>query len=650
MHQTPAGPKDVADVEVSPGRAARRDDVANAILGDGSLLLALSRRGEIEQLWWPHVDRDEHLGELRMVVADESGGTWLDDPDLDHDQRYDDSADVLVTEAAGSGTGRVTLTDVVAVDGPVLLRRVAGATGRVGVFVRPEMLGTARAGGAHVDPASSVLVVHRRDRVLAVGMSVPATVAVGERRGGDDLRVPLLAGRLVHGGVAHGQVEGALLADDVVPEVVVAIAAAERPDEAIRRVRAALNTGMDVAVAARRAEDAAVADRASQPLVSGPAADVDRRTQLVFSRLSDRATGGVLAAPEVDPDFRRSGGYGFVWPRDLAFILLAYLACERDDLAIPALRWLMRAQAGDGLWLQRSWTDGTLAPSWGTQLDETGAVLVAYEVAWHCLGDAGLDADLWPSAARAADALVRVLDPVTGLPAPSMDLWEERRGIHTFTAAATHAGLRAAAAMAERHDPARAAGWRDAAARVRAGMEEHLWDEGAGRFVRSLHVARRDGAGSPVPPAYGLLAHPMWPVGSVDPVDATVDVSLLGLAYPFGVLPADDPRMRATIAAVRDALTTPDGGLLRYVGDTYEGGNSWVLARLWLGLTERPAGATAPAGGIEYALAHRTSTDLLPEQVDVATGAPAWVVPLTWSHAMFALACRPDPPGLPVAY
>jgi glucoamylase len=649
VHQSPAGPNEVADVEVSPGPEARRDDVANAILGDGSLLLTLSRRGEIEQLWWPHVDRDEHLGELRLVVVNESGGTWLDDPDLDHDQRYDDGADVLVTEAAGSGPGRVTLTDVVAVDGPVLLRRVSGAAGRVGVFVRPEMLGTARAGGAYVDPVSSMLVVHRRSRVLAVGMSVPATVAVGERRSGDDLRVPLLAGRLVHGGVAHGQVEGALLAADVAPEVVVAIAAAECPEEAIARVMTALQAGMPAQVAARRSADAAVVARASRPRVGGPAAVVDRRTQLVFSRLSDRATGGVLAAPEVDPDFRRSGGYGFVWPRDLAFILLAYLACERDDLAIPALRWLMRAQAADGLWLQRSWTDGTLAPSWGTQLDETGAVLAAYEVAWHCLGDAGLDADLWPSAARAADALVRVLDPVTGLPAPSMDLWEERLGVHTFTAATTHAGLRAAAAMAERHDPARGAGWRDAAARVRAGIEQHLWDEAAGRFVRSLHVARRDGAGAPVPPAYGLLAHPMWPVGSVDPVDATVDVSLLGLAYPFGVLPADDPRMRATIAAVRDALTTADGGLLRYVGDVYEGGNPWVLARLWLDLTERAADATAPTDGIEYALAHRTSTDLLPEQVNVATGAPAWVVPLTWSHAMFALACRPDPPGLPMA-
>ena len=38
-----------------------------------------------------------------------------------------------------------------------------------------------------------------------------------------------------------------------------------------------------------------------------------------------------------------------------------------------------------------------------------------------------------------------------------------------------------------------------------------------------------------------------------------------------------------------------------------------------------------------WAADHRTSLDLLPEQVDRNTGKAAWVVPLTWSHAMFVL-------------
>ena len=107
--------------------------------------------------------------------------------------------------------------------------------------------------------------------------------------------------------------------------------------------------------------------------------------------------------------------------------------------------------------------------------------------------------------------------------------------------------------------------------------------------------------------------------------------------------------MAATIDAVRDRLQTRDGGLLRYEGDDYIGGNPWVLARLWLGLASREPGDATPADGIDYAVQAATSTSLLPEQVDERTGAAVWVVPLTWSHAMYVLACRPDPIGLPSA-
>jgi glucoamylase len=167
----------------------------------------------------------------------------------------------------------------------------------------------------------------------------------------------------------------------------------------------------------------------------------------------------------------------------------------------------------------------------------------------------------------------RALDERTGLPAPSMDLWEERVGLHAYTAAATVGGLEAAAAMAERFDPPRAEGWRDAAARVRAGIDEHLWSDEHGRYLRSIEVARADDGGAPVPGCYELLAdHPADPVGSVDPVDPVVDTSLLGLVYPFGVLDPAAPRMAATIDAIERDLRTADGGLLRYAGDPYIGG------------------------------------------------------------------------------
>ncbi len=643
--RSPASGADAdADTDADVAPVARRQPWPTAILGDGRLLATFSARGELEQCCWPHLDIDPNLAEARLGLRVDGTHHWLDESWAIR-QRYRVDTDVLETTLSVEHLDDpVVITDVVASDAPVLVRQVQGA-GRLGVFVRPQLTGRLQAGGAYVDPPSGVLVFHRRDQVMAVAMDVSTTAGVGRRQDGDASELDLAQDLLPGAGIVHGEVDGALLATTVHATTTVAIAFAHEHATAVERATSALVRGAGAPIAERRRVDAATLQRPSPPLVDGDAARVERRSQLVFSALTDRATGGIIAGPEQsDRAFERSGGYGFVWPRDAAFVLLAYLACGRDDLAVPGLRWLARAQGRDGLWLQRHWTDGTLAPSWGIQLDETGAVIVAYERAWRTLGDRSLDDELWPSAAAGADALVRMLDPATGLPAPSLELWETRMGMHAYTAASTCAGLRAAASMAARHAPERAAAWVAASQRVRAGIDEHLWSPEHDRYLRSIEVARGDDTGTPPSAAYELIAaHPSAPVVSVDPVDATVDVSLLGLVYPFGVMTADEPRMAATIEAVTSALTSADDGLRRYVGDDYIGGNPWVLARLWLGLARRPVGAAVPADGIEYARRVCTPTHLLPEQVDEVTGEPRWVVPLTWSHAMYVLACHADP-------
>jgi glucoamylase len=375
-------------------------------------------------------------------------------------------------------------------------------------------------------------------------------------------------------------------------------------------------------------------------LVSGRHDVLDRVGLRVLRALQD-PDGGVLAAPESDPDMRRSGGYGFVWARDLAFIVTAAAVAGRDDVVDGALRWLVRAQSTDGLYEQRHWSDGRVAPTWGLQLDETGAVLHAIGEVARVLDDPRIVERCWPTVRAGAEALARLVHPTTGLPPASLDAWEERVGVHTYTVAATIAGLEASARMADGRDDPAAARWRDAATRCRAGLDAQLWSEEHGRFLRSRDVARDDADGAPVPPGHQPTGRPAHPVASVDPVDATVDASLLGLAYPFAVLDHDDPRLVATIDAVERELRSGPG-LLRYPGDTYVGGNPWLLTRLWLGLARREPGSDEPADGIDDVAGSATDAMLLAEQVDATTGRPVWIVPLAWSHAFYALACRPD--------
>jgi GH15 family glucan-1,4-alpha-glucosidase len=350
---------------------------------------------------------------------------------------------------------------------------------------------------------------------------------------------------------------------------------------------------------------------AAEPPLQQTVTRLYERSLLVFDALADRGTGAVIAAPELDPERIHSGGYGFVWARDLAFLILAFLASGRQDLARGALRWLPGAQEPQGLWAQRHHTDGTVAPSWCKhQIDETGSVVFAYEAAWQALRDEELDADLWPSARRAADFLIETLD-ADAVPCATADLWEERDGQHAYTTAAVAAGLRAAASFALRHEPRASTSYAQAADRVGAALDRVFWSDEHGRYVRTLG-------------------------------DPTVDASLLGLAWPFCAIDPASARMRATAAAVQRKLGRSGGGICRYEGDHYAGGNPWVLAALWLGLWRRQIGDTdGYARAVAYAERVASPLGLLAEQV-TESGRPAWVLPLAWSHAMFVLAVRPE--------
>ena len=606
-----------------------------ATIGNGSLLATVSARGELERIFWPNVDHGQHLGELRVGLDRDGTVLWLDEEPCSWQQSYVEDSSILRTTAQ-LGDTTVEITDLVTPAEPVLARAVrASASERVVVRIAPSLDGDDRGGAGYVDPGSGALVFYLRGVALAVDLVASDTApTLSEANGGGPTQDVV-----VHRAPVEGCISGSLD-----PAAVVLAAFGATPDEAIARLRRPAEVGFDVLRSERAAYDREAVALAAPPVEDG-VSELYARSLLVLEQLTDRETGATIAAPEFDPGFEESGGYGFVWPRDMGYIVLSFLAAGRGDLAVPALRWLSREQAPEGLWLQRYWTNGALAPSWGLhQLDETGMVVFAYEAAWRELGDAALDRELWPSARAAADFLCGFVDPQTGLPLPSVDLWEQTDGQHSYTAAATYGGLAAAAAMARRHEPGLEPGYREAAERVRRAIEEHLWSEEHGRYLRSRWVGRSDDLGEEPPAVFDRpLRYPTRAVRSVDREDARVDSSLLGLAWPFRAVDPSSPRMRATIEAVERHLRGADGGVLRHEDDDYAGGtNPWLISTLWLGLAERQAGD--PGGlreSLEYALTRQTSLGLLPEQV-TPDGDPAWVVPLAWSHAMLLLAARPE--------
>src|ERR1700760_4432461 len=98
------------------------------------------------------------------------------------------------------------------------------------------------------------------------------------------------------------------------------------------------------------------------------------------------------------------------------------------------------------------------------------------------------------------------------------------------------------------------------------------------------------------------------------------------MSVPLGVFPAGDPRVVATIDAIKRELVGPSGGVYRYRGDTYYGGGEWLLLTSSLAWHEALAGDRALAAELsEWVRAQAAPNGDLPEQVTGHAQDPAMV-------------------------
>ncbi|MBI4344785.1 MAG: glycoside hydrolase family 15 protein, partial [Euryarchaeota archaeon] len=231
-----------------------------------------------------------------------------------------------------------------------------------------------------------------------------------------------------------------------------------------------------------------------------------KRSLLIIRTQIDNS-GGVVAANDSDILRFNRDTYSYVWPRDGAFVTYGLVKAGYIEVANRFFEFCTRGQTKRGFLLHKYNPNGTFASSWlpwlgsdgksqlPIQEDETALVVYAL---WHHY-------DLFRNiefakmhyeglVKRAAAFMVEYRHPRLGLPLPSYDLWEERRGILTFTSAAVYAGLLAAARFAELFgDPDDASKYRGAAEEVRKGIIEHLYDEKEKRFLRMVNIGD-DGA------------------------------------------------------------------------------------------------------------------------------------------------------------
>jgi len=515
-----------------------------AVIGNCETMALVGRNGSIDWLCLPRFDAAACFAAL---LGDESHGRWLIAPAGEvtrSSRRYRDGTLILETTFE-TATGAVVLTDCMTRrEGTCdLLRRVRGLRGRVAM--QAELTG-------RMDYGSAVPWVSRAEdgRIqFVVGpdrLMLQTSVAVTNR----DMR-------------SVSEFE---------------IGAGEELDFSLgwsrsyRAVPPMLDVGEGL-----KAEDNGWREWGARFEGLGEWSDIVLRSLITLKALTHFETGGIVAAATTSlPEHiggPRNWDYRFCWLRDATLTLYALMESNFIEEAEAWRQWLLRAIAGSPEQLQIMygvagerrldewevpWLPGYEgsapvhignAASGQVQLDVYGEVLEALYFA----RTRGLSVDeaMWDLECALVAHLAEIWDQ------PDDGIWEVRGGRKQFTHSKVMAwvAIDRAIRSAEEFDlAAPLAEWRALRGTIHAQVCAKGFDAELGSFVQS----------------YG---------------GKTLDASLLMIAL-VGFLPADDPRVGGTVAAIERELLR-DGFVIRYntaepVDGLPAGEGAFLACSFWL--------------------------------------------------------------------
>ena len=369
------------------------------------------------------------------------------------------------------------------------------------------------------------------------------------------------------------------------------------------------------------------------------AIDLFKKSQFYLRSHVDKR-GAIIASG--DSDMLLAGGrdtYAYMWPRDAAYAAVALDWIGDRHGARKFFELVNELLTDEGYLMHKYRPDKSLGSSWHgwmvgghpelpIQEDETALVLWALWQHWEASRDLDFISSIYDSfIKKAASFLVSYRDVYTGLPKQSYNLWEERFGVHTYTASSVYAGLAAASRFAAMLGKDRAAHhFGTVAEEIRLAIVKHLFNPENNGFYRSFYIDPN-----------GITAY-----------DRTVDASSAYGVFIFGVLPPDDPMLREAMRMTEERLTvrTSTGGVARYEGDNYYRGtnevtgNSWFITTLWfaqyaIALATDDQGLERVRGYMEWTVQNASPSGILGEQLDPYTRAHLSATPLTWSHAEY---------------
>lgn len=630
-------------------------------VGNGSLLVNFDEKYQIRDIYFPHVGQENHTEgfPFRFGVWADGAFSWIFSDEWERTLEY--VPETLVTNVRLLNRElelEINCNDTVASHENIFLRRVrvsnlSDTAREVRVFLHQDFRIYENKVGdtAFYDPESFSLIHYKKHRYFLINTEPHfSRFATGRKAFKDQEGTWRDAedGELHHGAKTEGSVDSTIRVDLQISaqgtgEFFYWIAAGRSHDEVVRLNASVLAVSPEYALGYTENFWRVWVNK-NDPEFDGLSDEIVSlyKRSLLIARTQIDNCGSILAANDSDVTERATDHYSYLWTRDGAFVANALDLAGYPYLTRNFFLFCAHILHEDGYFLQKYNADGTVASGWHSawdvaarekivpiQEDETALVLWALWEHYDRYRELEFSHRIYrPLVTKCADFLCDFVDEDLSLPNPSWNLWEDRRGIHTFTCASVVAGLRAAARFARLFDETDLADRYDKRAdEITAGMKEHLYSEEHGRFLRSLQSDN----------------------GNFSP-DATIDASLFGIFY-FNVLEPDDPMVVSTMKAVEQSLWVDGeiGGISRFENDPYmkasEGshGNPWFICTLWL--AEYRAAVAKEEGDLkgvlellEWTAKNALPSGVLAEQLDPRTGDPVSVSPLTWSHSTFVAA------------
>ena len=380
--------------------------------------------------------------------------------------------------------------------------------------------------------------------------------------------------------------------------------------------------------------------------------EIYKRSILLFPLLTNPETGGIIASPEIDEDFTKCGRYAYCWPRDAVFVTRAMdiVKMEKETEKFYKV-FCKKTQSKNGMWEQRFFTDGRLAPCWGYQVDETASVVYGIYEHYKVTKSEKFLKDNLRMCEKAIDFLKKYIEDWIGVSGiddekrdvvkdeieeetklrrgtehkyhVSYDLWEMNEGVHLYSLASIYAAFDSILGI-----------YRAIGKNVSEFENNRLKEEKIQKNEREIEKIRRG--------IKDFIENNLYDENKKSYVrnlsDRKMDISILGAITPFNVFSAKENKVKNTVESINLHLRTYTGGYQRFEGDHYMNGNPWPIANLWMTLYYLESGEKKKAKEtFDFVVKTCGKHYLLGEQVDNSTLKPNWVIGLGWSHAMFLI-------------